>query len=252
MEALAHQALVNYGAYTSFGVEDGAARGLDLHLERLRAAAIGLFGVGVVEDQLRQWLRAAIADRPRCWLRISLFSDQIGNRAPTWRGTPKVMVGVFDMPPPLGGAVRLHTQTHERIEPHFKHVGNMDLLRARRRAHEAGYDDALFVDRDGGVSEGTLWNIGFVRGETVVWPKAPMLAGVTQRLIQNGLTSVDLTGETQAVMREDLGGFDSAFFCNSASPAGAVAELDGRVLALKPALIDRLQAAWASNPPQTI
>ena len=32
---LAHQALVNYGAYTSFRVEDGGVRGLDRHLTRL-------------------------------------------------------------------------------------------------------------------------------------------------------------------------------------------------------------------------
>ena len=41
---LAHQALVNYGAYTSFRVEAGAVRGLDLHLARLEQAAVELFG----------------------------------------------------------------------------------------------------------------------------------------------------------------------------------------------------------------
>ena len=41
---LAHQALVNYGAYTSFRVEQGAVRGLDLHLARLEQAAVELFG----------------------------------------------------------------------------------------------------------------------------------------------------------------------------------------------------------------
>ena len=32
---LAHVALVNYGAYTSFRVEQGGVRGLELHLARL-------------------------------------------------------------------------------------------------------------------------------------------------------------------------------------------------------------------------
>ena len=43
-EDLTHVALVNYGAYTSFRVEDGGVRGLDLHLERLEAGALELFG----------------------------------------------------------------------------------------------------------------------------------------------------------------------------------------------------------------
>lgn len=50
---LAHQVLVNYGAYTSFRVEDGGVRGLDLHLTRLEQAAIELFGQPVCEDHLR-------------------------------------------------------------------------------------------------------------------------------------------------------------------------------------------------------
>jgi hypothetical protein len=37
---LAHVALVNYGAYTSFAVNQGGVRGLDLHLSRLEAEAI--------------------------------------------------------------------------------------------------------------------------------------------------------------------------------------------------------------------
>ena len=39
LDDLAHVALVNYGAYTSFRVEQGSVRGLDLHLARLEAEA---------------------------------------------------------------------------------------------------------------------------------------------------------------------------------------------------------------------
>lgn len=252
LEALTHQVLVNYGAYTSFRVEDGAARGLDLHLERLRTASVELFGEAVSADRLRELMRSAVGGRAACWLRVSLFSDRILNRDPTWVGQPRVMVGVFDPPPPLAEAVRVQVQVHERIEPHLKHVGNMDLLRARRRARAAGYDDALFVDRDGRVSEGTLWNIGVVTGDTVVWPQAPMLAGVSQALIQSGLAAVGLGSETRIIDRAALAGVRRAFICNSATPACAVSDIDGRALDVDPALIARLQAAWASNAPQTI
>jgi branched-subunit amino acid aminotransferase/4-amino-4-deoxychorismate lyase len=243
---------VNYGAYTSFGVEAGAARGLDLHLERLRMASVALFGACVAEDRMRDLMRKAIGQREACWLRVSLFSEDIWNRDPTWVGAPRVMVGVFDMPPPLAEAVRVQVQVHERIEPHLKHVANMDLLRARRRAQEAGYDDALFVDRHGQLSEGTSWNIGFIAGETVVWPRAPMLAGVTQSLIQARLADVGLKGEGRTVRRDDLNGLDAAFLCNSATPACAITGIDDRSFPLDPSLIDRLQSAWASNAPQPI
>lgn len=54
---LTYLALVNYGAYTSFSVEDGAARGLGRHLARLEASAVELFGKSPGEDRLRDLMR---------------------------------------------------------------------------------------------------------------------------------------------------------------------------------------------------
>lgn len=59
--ALTHVALVNYGAYTSFRVEQGGVRGLDLHLARLEAEAAELFGEAVGEERLRGLMRGAVA-----------------------------------------------------------------------------------------------------------------------------------------------------------------------------------------------
>lgn len=252
--ALAHQAVVNYGAYTSFRVEDGAARGLDLHLERLGSASVELFGEATPEDRLRELIRSAIDGRGACWLRVSLFSEAVSPRDPSWVGQPHVMIGAFDPPPPLAESVRLQVQGHERLAPHLKHVANMDLLRARRRARAEGYDDALFVDRHGALSEGPLWNIGLVRGDRVTWPRAPMLAGVTQRLIQSGLESVGMASETKAVDRSQLASkaFGAAFICNSATPACEVSGIGPHVYAARPDIMARLGAAWASCEAQAI
>ncbi|CAM5600180.1 hypothetical protein SGLAM104S_07946 [Streptomyces glaucescens] len=77
------------------------------------------------------------------------------------------------------------TVAYERDVPQVKHVGLFGALHARRTAQLAGYGDALFVDRDGRVSEGTTWNVGFVdRDGTVVWPRAEVLPGVTMELLK--------------------------------------------------------------------
>lgn len=247
---LAHVALVNYGAYTSFRVEAGGARGLDLHLARLEAEAIELFGEAVGEARLRDLMRAAVEGRGDCWLRVSLFAPEVSPRTPDWRGTPGVMIAVSPPPAPLAGEVRLQTQTYAREAAHLKHVATFGLVRARRLARAAGFDDALFVDAEGRVSEGSLWNIGFVRGDEVVWPQAPMLAGVTQALLQRGLAGAGLKGMTAPVRLADLSGFEAAFICNSATPACPVAAIDGHVFGPPP--LEALQAAWASQPRQPI
>jgi len=63
LEDLGHQALINYGALTSFVVEQGGVRGLDRHLDRLNRSAVELFGEAVAEDRLRDQMRAALAGR---------------------------------------------------------------------------------------------------------------------------------------------------------------------------------------------
>lgn len=247
---LAHVALVNYGAYTSFRVEGGGVRGLDLHLERLEASALELFGEAVGAARLRELMRGAVEGRGECWLRVSLFAPEVSPRTPGWRGTPKVMTAVFPPPPPLGESVRLQTQTYAREAAHLKHVATFGVIRARRAARAAGFDDALFVDAQGRVSEGSLWNIGFLRGRQVVWPQAPMLAGVAQALVQRGLEGAGLTGVTEPVRLADLSRFDAAFLCNSATPACAVASIDDHEFGPPP--LEALRAAWASQPCQPI
>jgi branched-subunit amino acid aminotransferase/4-amino-4-deoxychorismate lyase len=249
---LTHVALVNYGAYTSFGAEQGGTRGLDLHLARLEAEAVELFGEPVGELRLRELMRAAVAGHGDCWLRVSLFSPEIGPRTPDWTGRPKVMIAASPAPPPLAESVRLQVQPYAREAPHLKHVATFGLIRARRLARAAGFDDALFVNSEGQISEGSLWNIGFLSGDEVIWPQAPMLAGVAQALVHQGLPASGLKGRIAPVTVGDLAGFDGAFLCNSATPACAVAAIGDRAFATSPETIERLRAAWASNPVQPI
>ena len=251
-EDLTHVALVNYGAYTSFRVEQGGVRGLDLHLARLEAGAIELFGEPVGERRLRDLMRQAVAGREACWLRVSLFSPEVSPRTPDWRGVPKVLIAVSPPPSSFADGPRLQIQTYGREAAHLKHVATFGLIRARRAARAGGFDDALFVDGEGRISEGSLWNIGFVEGETIVWPRAPMLAGVAQALVQAGLGGVGLAGRAEPVHVDDLPRFDGAFICNSATPASAIAAIGDHGFPTAPDLIGRLRAAWASNPVQPI
>lgn len=249
---LAHQALVDYGAYTSFSVEDGAARGLDLHLTRLDQAAVELFGESPGEAEFRRLMALAVAGRNACWLRVSLFSPEIGHRNPTYVGRPKVMTSVSPAPPPLANRVRITAMPYEREAPHLKHLATFGLIRARRAARVAGFDDALFVDGEGRVSEGTLWNVGFVQGDRIIWPQAPMLAGVTQALITRGLPQVGLTRETRPVRLDEIGAFDGAFLCNSATPVCPITTIDDVAFANDPVLLAKVEAAWSAQAPEPI
>lgn len=249
---LQYLALVNYGAYTSFRIEDGGVRGLDLHLERLEASAAALFGERIGEDRLRDLMRIALAGQQEAWLRISLFSPEIWPRKPSAQVRPRVMTTVSPPPPPLATSVRLEVQTYAREMAELKHTATLGLIRARRLAREAGFDDALFADADGVISEGATWNIGFLSGDHVVWPEAPMLAGVTQVLIARGLADVGMTQSTGPVRVADLSRFDGAFLCNSSTPACAVAAIGDQVFDAGSDRIERLAQAWLSQAAEPV
>lgn len=247
-ELLAHVALVNYGAYTSFRVEGGAVRGLDRHITRLQRAAVELFGERLDEGELRLWMRQALGERAAAWLRLSLFSPEFTPRAPGWVGRPGVMISVSDAPSPLADRPwRVQPQVHHRAAPHLKHVGTFDLIHARRQARAGGFDDALLVDARGVISEGTSWNIGFWRGDDLVLPQAPMLRGVTQALLAEALG-----GRVETISLADLAAFDAAFLCNSATPACAISAIGDHAFAGRPDRIALLNATWVASAGQPI
>ncbi|MFC5345170.1 aminotransferase class IV [Brevundimonas staleyi] len=249
---LRYQALVNYGAYTSFRIEDGGVRGLDLHLARLEASALELFGLPVGKDRLRHLIRTAVADRRDAWLRVSLFAPDILPRSPSAEVTPKVQTWISPPPPPLATSVRAQVRTYVRTDAHIKHTAIFPLISARRLARQAGFDDVLFADADGLISEGATWNVGFLSSDTVVWPEAPMLDGVAQTLIRAGLSTVGLRSAIRPIRLADLAAFDAAFLCNSATPACPITAIGDHAFAVDPDRIERLQTAWASNPVQVI
>jgi branched-subunit amino acid aminotransferase/4-amino-4-deoxychorismate lyase len=249
---LTYFATTNYGAYTSFRVEAGGVRGLDLHLARLDASATALFGDTVPEDDLRRFMCAALGDWTDAWLRVGLFSPDIWARTPDVIVRPRVLTTVSPPPPPLAQTLRLQPQRHARLLPEHKHTATIEAIHARRTARQAGFDDALYVDGDDLISEGSLWNIGFLVRDAVVWPQAPMLAGVAQALIEQGLAGQAMTSENRPIRIADLSAFDGAFICNSATPACAVTAIGDVAFEVDDARLNRLRAAWASAPLQPI
>ncbi len=250
---LGHFVLSNYGAFTSMQVEDGTVRGLDLHLTRLEAEAVELFGVAVPEALLRERMRQALDGRSGPFsLRVNLFSGAISLRAPEAVVQPRVLTTLSVPATPLTTPLRLQTQIYAREVSHLKHAATFGLTRARRQAFQAGFDDALFVDAEGRISEGSIWNIGFIQGDTVIWPEAPMLAGTGQALLERGLVGLGLGNMKRPVRLCDLSAFDAAFICNSVTPACAAATIDGYQFGPADSAIARLIDAWRSNPRQKI
>ena len=218
-------ALINYGHFTSLQVRGGAVQGLDLHLRRLRQGTEELFGSTLDGTQVQAWMQAAlqaegVADAS---LRVTVFSRAFDFRQPLQPVPVDVLVAVAPPASAPSSPRRVCSVHYQREQPHLKHVGTFALFQHRRQALQAGFDDALFVDAHGLVSEGTTWNVAFARNGEVVWPQASALRGTHERLLQAGWGGAPAL---EAVSLEQLGGFDAAIGLN-ATGVWPIAGIDG-------------------------
>ena len=235
----------NYGHYTSMQVRDGRVRGLALHMARLDDGNEEFFGARMdvtEEHRVRELIRHAMGGERDASVRVGFVPGPDGAR-------PDLLVSVSDPAAATPGApLRVRTQPYERDWPEHKHASTMGLQVAIRQAKLAGYDDALFTGPDGRVREGSTWNVAFWDGTQVIWPRAPVLKGVTMVLLQIAMTMNGTPWTLRPVDRAELPDLLAAAAANSLVPARQIDSIDGVKFPEGDRLAAVLTAAWDTVP----
>jgi branched-subunit amino acid aminotransferase/4-amino-4-deoxychorismate lyase len=252
-EDLAALAFAGYGHFTSMQVRGRRVRGLELHLGRLARDSAELFGRPVERERVRELLRRAVDGLPDdLSVQVNVYSrDDAGIEA----GRPVATEVLVRTGPPAAAPtspVRVRTATHERLLPHVKHVATLGLVHHWRAARRDRFDDVLFLDRDGFVSEGSIWNVAFFDGTSLVWPAAPALRGITMQLVQAGLGDEGVASRTRPVHRDELAGFTAAVLMNSVVPGRPIRAVDRVELPDGPALAGLVRRCYERDHGQPI
>lgn len=246
---LAPLAFAGYAHFTAMQVRGGLVRGLDLHLERLRAASAELFGRTPDDASVRSWLAAAIDASPDdASLTATVYSPDGEFTGP---GTAEPEMLVRTGPPADGpaGPLALAVVAHERVLPHLKHVGEVAKTYFLRQAVAGGFDDAAFTDRRGRLSEATIWNLAFWDGDGVVWPRAEMLGGTTMGIVRRQLDRLGVPQRTEEVTVDGLPSLAGAVVMNSWTPGVPVHRVGPVELPAAPAFVDLLHRAYGAETP---
>jgi branched-subunit amino acid aminotransferase/4-amino-4-deoxychorismate lyase len=235
-------ALGNYGHFTTMCVEGGRVRGLPRHIERLVRDCRALFSLDIDRTQVTEVIRRALGELGGAGLlRITLFARGFDIGRPA--AAPEEITAHAVMRPSPAAApapLRLRTVTYGRECPEVKHVGIFGALHQRRAVQLAGFDDALFLEPDGTVTEGSTWNIGFVDDDHVVWPTGPALRGVTMELLQE----VHRPFRAESVTRDDVARMRAAFATNAAYGVRPISSIDDHALDPGHPLLARLRTAY--------
>ena len=243
-------ALTNYGHFTSMLVEDGRVRGLSLHMQRLVRDARHLFNVELDTDQVRDYIRKALASSDqRTTVRVTIFDPALEMGAIGSDADPSVLVTTRPAASGRPKPWRLQAISYRREDPAVKHVGLFGAMKHRRTAQREGFDDALFLNPDGTISEIATSNIGFVRGGQVVWPRSGYLSGVTMTLFRQAL---DESVTTEPLTLSDLSGMDAAFATNAATGIRPIVAVDSTEWSADHPLLSELHDLYTEIPGEEI
>jgi branched-chain amino acid aminotransferase len=102
---------------------------------------------------------------------------------------------------------------------------------AHQEAAQDGYDEALLLDVDGFVAEGSGENIFIVRNGKLITPDlTSALEGITRDTIVQLAKEIGLEVVEKRITRDEVYSADEAFFTGTAAEVTPIRELDNRAI----------------------
>jgi branched-chain amino acid aminotransferase len=145
--------------------------------------------------------------------------------------------GAYLGPEALEKGIRVKTSSYARHHVNVtmcraKSVGTyMNSILANQEAHQDGYDEALLLDVDGFVAEGSGENIFIVRNGKLYEPElTSALEGITRDAIITLAQEAGVEVIAKRITRDEVYGADEAFFTGTAAEVTPIRELDNRTI----------------------
>jgi len=107
----------------------------------------------------------------------------------------------------------------------------MNSILAHQEAAQDGYDEALLLDVDGFVAEGSGENVFIVRNGKLITPDlTSALEGITRDTIVQLAGEIGLQVVEKRITRDEVYSADEAFFTGTAAEVTPIRELDNRAI----------------------
>jgi branched-chain amino acid aminotransferase len=240
----------------------GAIFRLDTHLRRLYESARILklvipFTYEQVFDACRAVLRKSKMSeaylRPIAWLGegemgVGAFDNRVHVAVAAW------VWGAYLGEQGLRDGIRAKISSYIRAHPNNAMVRGkvtgqyVSSVLAKREAKDLGFDEAILLDHQGFVAEGSGENIFIVRNDKILTPSlaAPILRGVTRDSTIDLARALGFEVNEYSFHRDTLYVAEEAFFTGTAAEITPIREVDNRPIGDgKPGPITKkLQAAF--------
>ncbi|CAA0117616.1 branched-chain amino acid transaminase [Zhongshania aliphaticivorans] len=213
------------------------------HTDRLfRSAHIMRMEMSVTKEQVNEAQRAVVRENglEEAYLRPMCFygSEGMGLRADNLK--MHVIVAAWDWPSYMSPDAR-DNGIKVRCSSYTRHHVNISMCKAKANGHyinsmlalrealDSGCEEALLLDNEGYVAEGSGENVFIVRNGKLYTPElTSCLDGITRNTIFEFANELGLKVEEKRITRDEVYVADEAFFTGTAAEVLPIRELDGR------------------------
>jgi branched-chain amino acid aminotransferase len=215
------------------------------HTDRLyRSAKILNIDIPFSKKQINEAQKLVVRENKlkEAYLRPMVFlgSEGMGLRAEGLK--VHAIVAAWDWPSymspeALKSGIKVRTSSYTRHHPNItmtkaKANGNyINSMLALREALDCGCEEALMLDVDGFIAEGSGENVFIVRDGVVYTPElSACLDGITRKTVINLAEKAGYKIVEKRITRDEVYVADEAFFTGTAAEVLPISELDGRSL----------------------
>ena len=215
------------------------------HTDRLyRSAKILNIDIPFSKKQINEAQKLVVRENKlkEAYLRPMIFlgSEGMGLRAEGLK--VHAIVAAWDWPSYLSPealkrGIKVRTSSYTRHHPNItmtkaKANGNyINSMLALREALDCGCEEALMLDVDGFIAEGSGENVFIVRDGVVYTPElSACLDGITRKTVINLAEKAGYKIVEKRITRDEVYVADEAFFTGTAAEVLPISELDGRSL----------------------
>ena len=125
------------------------------------------------------------------------------------------------------------------LDPRIKSLNYLNAILARIEANNAGVEEALMLNQQGYITEGTVDNIFIIiDGELYTTPSIDgSLAGITRDLILKLATDAGITTHIKSLAAYDIYSAEECFLTGTGAELIPVSEVDGRKYIASPGAV---------------
>jgi len=197
------QKLTGEGIYETMHTFKDKIWNLKTHLQRLKSGAkqLNIEIPQTIEETLIELIKKNDIEESR--LRLQITTDG------------QILITQEEIPLPKK-TITAKTVEMERPKPTLKSMNRKVENKALAQAKSEGADEAILINSEGHVTEGSISNIFIVKDNKIYYPPAKdRLQGTTQKVIEQIADKMNIDHNEKVINKTDLFNADEVFLTNA-------------------------------------